>query len=303
MVRPSRFIGLLLERSTVPYYDPGRWLQQSPSAATFNYGNTYCDDRISKQRFLFDWLGEVVQSLHSMSGLNPRIRTLLVNVSGMVPRMQRNAEMLDTKAEFPRIELEDLRAAGALSAVVPQRLGGLGLGTEPSGALGAFELLRLIGRGSLAVGRIFEGHMNALRLISLYGHEEQLRRAADDTRAGHLFSIWNTERPPEAVRIVGTPVAASVARIEVLLFRRRLCDSRPDHCRDRSRRTANAGDRARAGRTSCFNRIYDSRNACDGHRPHQPRWTSDRIRATLLAALMTTSASPHFPAARGEPAR
>ena len=151
-----------------------------------------------------------MQSLHLMSGLNARIRTLLVNVSGMVPRMQRNAEMLDTKAEFPRIELEDLRAAGALSAVVPQRLGGLGLGTEPSGALGAFELLRLIGRGSLAVGRIFEGHMNALRLISLYGHEEQLRRAADDTRAGHLFSIWNTERPPEAVRIVGTPVALAL---------------------------------------------------------------------------------------------
>jgi len=113
--------------------------------------------------------------------------------------------MLYTKAEFPRIELEDLLAAGAFSAVVPQQLGGLGLGTEPSGALGAFELLRPVGRGNLAVGRIFEGHVNALRLISLYGHEELLRRAADDTRAGHLFSIWNTEHPPEAVCIVETP--------------------------------------------------------------------------------------------------
>jgi alkylation response protein AidB-like acyl-CoA dehydrogenase len=189
---------------------PRRWLQQSTSAAVFIYGNTYCDDPISEQRFLFDWLGEFVQSFHSMSVLSPCIRTLLVNVSGMVPQMQRNAETLDAKAEFPRIELDDLRAAGAFSAVVPQRLGGLGLGTEPSGALGAFELLRLIGRGSLAVGRIFEGHMNALRLISLYGREEQLRRAADDTRAGHLFSIWNTERPPEAVRIVGSSVGLAL---------------------------------------------------------------------------------------------
>jgi alkylation response protein AidB-like acyl-CoA dehydrogenase len=140
-----------------------------------------------------------------MSGLNSRLKTLLVSVSEIVPRMQRNAEMLDIKAEFPRIDLDDLGAAGALSAVVPQRLGGLGLGTEPSGALGAFDLLRLIGRGNLAVGRIFEGHMNALRLISVYGSEEQLRRAADDTREGHLFSIWNTERPSETVRIVGAP--------------------------------------------------------------------------------------------------
>jgi alkylation response protein AidB-like acyl-CoA dehydrogenase len=120
----------------------------------------------------------------------------------MVPRMQRNAESLDIKAQFPRIELEDLRAASTLSAVLPPRFGGLGLGTEPSGALGAFELLRLIGRGNLAVGRIFEGHMNALRLITLYSRAEQVRRAADDARAGHLFAIWNTERPSEAVRIV-----------------------------------------------------------------------------------------------------
>lgn len=124
--------------------------------------------------------------------------------------MLRNAEMLDSKAKFPCAELEDLRAAGALYAVVPQRFDGLGLGTEPSGAVGAFHLLRLIGFGNLAVGRVFEGHMNALRLISLYGSEEQLRRAADDVRTGHLFAIWNTERSPEAVRIVKTPAGLAL---------------------------------------------------------------------------------------------
>ena len=151
-----------------------------------------------------------METLPPMSELNPRVMTLLSAVAEMVPQMQRNAEALDLTAEFPRIELEDLRAAGTLHAVVPQRFGGLGLGTETSGALGAFELLRLIGRGNLAVGRILEGHMNALRLIALYGHEEQVERAADDARAGHLFAIWNTERPSEAVRITASPAGQAL---------------------------------------------------------------------------------------------
>jgi alkylation response protein AidB-like acyl-CoA dehydrogenase len=146
----------------------------------------------------------------SILELNPPLKTLLARVAEMVPHMQRNAEHLDAQAEFPRTDLEDLRSAGALSAVLPKRLGGLGLGTEPTGALGAFELLRLIGRGNLAVGRIFEGHMNAMRLVVLYGSEAQLRRAADEARAGHLFAIWNTERPAEGVRVIDLPAGPAL---------------------------------------------------------------------------------------------
>jgi alkylation response protein AidB-like acyl-CoA dehydrogenase len=72
-------------------------------------------------------------------------------------------------------------------------MGGFGLGTEPSGATGLFTLLRLIGRGNLSLGRIFEGHVNALKLVALYGTSDQLHRTARDAADGHLFAIWATE--------------------------------------------------------------------------------------------------------------
>jgi alkylation response protein AidB-like acyl-CoA dehydrogenase len=139
------------------------------------------------------------------SALGWPTRELLAQVAAQVPRFQQTAPALDAVKAFPRFELDELRAAGALGAVTPVRFGGLGLGVEPLGADGAFELLRLIGRGNLALGRIFEGHMNALNLIANYGEEAQIARAAEDARAGHLFAIWNTERPSDPLHLMNCP--------------------------------------------------------------------------------------------------
>lgn len=57
----------------------------------------------------------------------------------------------------------------------------------------AVSLLRRIGRASLSVGRLVEGHVNALKLIELYGDTEQKRRAADDAEAGAIFGVWGAE--------------------------------------------------------------------------------------------------------------
>src|SRR5271163_3927205 len=100
-----------------------------------------------------------------------RSKELIARVAEMLPQMQRNASKLDRESAFPTAEIEQLAAKGALAAVVPVRFGGLGMGTESDGAQSLFELLRLIGRGNLAVGRIFEGHVNALALVALYGSE------------------------------------------------------------------------------------------------------------------------------------
>lgn len=136
---------------------------------------------------------------------NLQLKNLLKRVATMVPEMGHGAELLDRDSLFPKAEFEELRNAGALSAVLPRHLGGQGLGTEPVGATGAFELLRLLGRGNLAVGRVFEGHMNALRLVSSYATEALLRQVAAETHDGHLYAIWNTELPLEEARIVEGP--------------------------------------------------------------------------------------------------
>jgi hypothetical protein len=43
---------------------------------------------------------------------------------------QQHSEILDRDSQFPVTEFDQFRAIGALSAVVPERFGGLGIGTE-----------------------------------------------------------------------------------------------------------------------------------------------------------------------------
>jgi alkylation response protein AidB-like acyl-CoA dehydrogenase len=121
---------------------------------------------------------------------------LLDAVRAALPAMRAHAPALDRTATFPADDIDALRQAGALIAPLPQRLGGLGLGTEPRGGPPLCDLLRMIGTGNLAVGRLFEGHVNAIALICRYGTDQQIDAAARDAIDGHLFGIWNAEAPP-----------------------------------------------------------------------------------------------------------
>ena len=60
-----------------------------------------------------------------------------------------------------------LHEAGLLTAVLPMKCGGAGLT-----GLSLSEVLRSIGSGSLPLGRLFEGHVNALELVLRYGNHE-----------------------------------------------------------------------------------------------------------------------------------
>lgn len=55
------------------------------------------------------------------------------------------------------------------------------------------RLLYDVGRGSLPLGRIFEGHVNALELVARFGSTAQLKRWTADAQAGQMFGVWNTE--------------------------------------------------------------------------------------------------------------
>jgi alkylation response protein AidB-like acyl-CoA dehydrogenase len=126
---------------------------------------------------------------------------LLRDARDLVPAMSIRAQALDREASFPTLDFDLLRNISALSAPIPLRFGGAGLGIDRDSNLSLFALLRSIGRGNLAVGRIFEGHVNAFKLIATFGSEAQVERASEDLRAGHLFAIWNAETK-EKVRIL-----------------------------------------------------------------------------------------------------
>ncbi|MEP9380636.1 acyl-CoA dehydrogenase family protein [Aquabacter sp. CN5-332] len=99
-----------------------------------------------------------------------------------------NAGSLDRSGSFPEKELSQLVAIGAGLS-----LGSSGADANPSDISVLRNLLSSIGYASLPVGRLFEGHVNALILIGRYGTTEQARVAASDAVEGSIFGVWNTE--------------------------------------------------------------------------------------------------------------
>ncbi|WP_345819553.1 acyl-CoA dehydrogenase family protein [Methylobacterium fujisawaense] len=110
------------------------------------------------------------------------------------------ADAQDHDGGFPQDDVADLARLGLLAAPVPVEQAGAGLGTEP-GAGALAEVLRLVGYGSLALGRLYEGHVNAIQLIARYGTPDQRSRLFADARAGHLFGVWNTEPAEGGLRV------------------------------------------------------------------------------------------------------
>lgn len=106
-------------------------------------------------------------------------------------RAASRAPDLDRAGTFPADDVADLHRSGLLAA--PLDLVGFGAKTDRAATLALLDLLRLVGRGSLPVGRLYEGHVNALTLVARYGSPAQRARFARDAEAGRLFGVWNTE--------------------------------------------------------------------------------------------------------------
>lgn len=112
-----------------------------------------------------------------------------------------NASLLDKKGIFPVAEFEQIAACGLLAAPICRNLGGLGLGFETGHTQELLMLLKEIGRGNLVIGRIYEGHVNALQLIQTFGTSEQIETYADDARRNKIFGVWNAEAE-DGVKII-----------------------------------------------------------------------------------------------------
>jgi alkylation response protein AidB-like acyl-CoA dehydrogenase len=112
-----------------------------------------------------------------------------------------NAGSIDHVGAFPCQEFEQIAQAGLLSAPLDRQLGGLGLGIEASMTGVTLQVLKQLGRGNLAVSRIFEGHVNALQLIQTFGTSEQISAYARDVHHHKIFGVWNAEAE-DGVKII-----------------------------------------------------------------------------------------------------
>ena len=98
------------------------------------------------------------------------------------------AALYDEDGAYPIADVAALAERGLPTVTLPRELGG-----EEIGPIALSELLRQIGAGSLPLGRLFEGHVNALDLVLRYGDGEQVRLVAREVQAGKLFGVWNTD--------------------------------------------------------------------------------------------------------------
>jgi alkylation response protein AidB-like acyl-CoA dehydrogenase len=98
------------------------------------------------------------------------------------------ADDYDEDGAYPSADVAALHESGLLTAGLPMECGGVALS-----GLSLSETLRSIGSGSLPLGRLFEGHVNALELVLRYGNRDQIELVAEEARAGELFGVWNTD--------------------------------------------------------------------------------------------------------------
>lgn len=99
--------------------------------------------------------------------------------------------------------LDGMRAAfallaeiGALTAVLPARAGGCGLGTDAEATVAACTVLRRLGRADLSLARLYEGHMNAVRLIEVHGDASQIESCRAAVRRGAVLGVWGADGAP-----------------------------------------------------------------------------------------------------------
>ena len=90
-----------------------------------------------------------------------------------------------------------LRTHGWLAACLPNEATGSGWGTGSGGTQDAFDALRAIGRANLSVARLFEGHMNAAKLVTLYADKRLRDETFSAVRDGALLGVWGADDPSE----------------------------------------------------------------------------------------------------------
>ena len=93
-----------------------------------------------------------------------------------------------------------LREEGLLAACAPVEDGGQALAHHPPDPGVLLRALAAIGGANLSAGRLFEGHVNAVKLVALFARGGRRRRWLGDVGRGAFFGVWGADGP-EPVRV------------------------------------------------------------------------------------------------------
>lgn len=136
----------------------------------------------------------------------------------MIPVLQDLAAAADAAAAIDRRSFEAMRSLGLPMAPFAADYGGCDL-TDPSSTDELFDILHLVGSADLTLGRLYEGHVNAVALVERYGDRRQAGDLALAIHDGALSAVWaadgaeplTAEQSQGGVRLKGRKILASGA--------------------------------------------------------------------------------------------
>lgn len=102
----------------------------------------------------------------------------------------------DAAPVFPLESMRCLASAGLHRHFAPVASGGMAFVDTEQRYHALMDILRIVGRADLSVGRLFEGHVNALLLFEWYGSPEQNQELGRVLDAGGFYGVWATEPAP-----------------------------------------------------------------------------------------------------------
>ncbi len=118
----------------------------------------------------------------------------LETAKNMMKSSMAEAAVTDFVESFPAETFKLITETKLHAAPLPTKFGGAGLGLENDTTLEMLRFLKYFGYGNLVVGRVYEGHFNALLLLELFANEKQFEKyALDVVEKNKIFGVWNTE--------------------------------------------------------------------------------------------------------------
>ncbi len=119
---------------------------------------------------------------------------LIEAARGLTPILAGRARQYDEENAFPTEDFADLQRAGLLSTSVPRQHGGHGISMSNGDPLSQWRITSAVAAGDLSLGRCYEGHINTVDLINVFGTDALKRKVYPEVVAGRMrFVIWGSE--------------------------------------------------------------------------------------------------------------
>lgn len=126
----------------------------------------------------------------------PDVQDQTTDAIGIVDQLAILGARYDAAPNFPVESMAALISSGHHRRFAPQTCGGEVFGDETIRCAMMARALRQVGRGDLSIGRLYEGHVNAMSLFGWYATPDQLRWLANALDRGAWFGVWATEPSP-----------------------------------------------------------------------------------------------------------